>query len=282
MRVRAPKTRLKSLLALLGDVAVTAERAVFTADVPPEEAEKRLFLFDAGVLVRASNALKSVRLLCEHAHWESAAGVLRQLFELLLNMEHLATLSDRDAAIFRYAKYGLMQQVEHQRLNMLYNEKTGRPIDEERLTTLTQMLEQTFPEFRTVDDKGKVRLKPSWSGHKARYLAEKSAHPLREDQYHLLFAAWSEQVHAAPAAVIENMFARDVALEEIVAKDDARIAETVTMAITLFLELWTLLPHVPAVDRTQRLAWTTALMDEARRHGAPAPMSEPPGDDAAS
>ena len=65
-------------------------------------------MFDAGMLSRGSNALKSVRLLCEQAHWEFAAGVVRQLFELVLNMEYLGTLPDRDAAIFRYAKYGLL------------------------------------------------------------------------------------------------------------------------------------------------------------------------------
>jgi hypothetical protein len=37
-RPPAPKMRVKSLLEPLGDVAVSAERAVFTADVPPDEA----------------------------------------------------------------------------------------------------------------------------------------------------------------------------------------------------------------------------------------------------
>lgn len=272
-RIRAPKVRLKSLLQLPGDVAIAADRAIFTADVLAEEAAKRLFMFDAGMLARGSNALKAVRLLCEQAHWEFAAGVVRQLFELVLNMEYLGTLPDRDAAIFRYAKYGLLQKVRHQHLNLLYNQKTGRPIDEERLATLAQMLEQTFPEFRSVDDKGKVHWHKTWSGHTARYLAEKSTHPRREDQYYLMFVTWSEQAHGAPAALMENLFPRVAAVEDVVAEDDARIAETVTMAITLFLELWMLLPHVPQVDPAQAVEWTTALLKEARNHGAPAPAA---------
>ncbi len=277
-RIRAPKVRLKSLLQLSGEVAIAADHAVFTAPLPEDEREKRLFMFDAAMLSRGSNALKSVRLLCEQAHWEFAAGVVRQLFEFVLNMEYLGTLPDRDAAIFRYAKYGLLQKVQHQYLHLLYDQKTGRPVDEERLATLAQMLEQTFPEFRTVDDKGKVHSHKTWSGHTARYLAEKSAHPLREDQYHLMFVTWSEQAHGAPAALMENLFPRVDAVDEVVAADDARVAETVTMAITLFLELWMLLPHVPQVDPAPRLAWTTALMKEARRHGAPAPPSAPADD----
>ena len=134
------------------------------------------------------------------------------------------------------------------------------------MATLAQMLEQTFPEFRTVEDKRKVHWHKTWSGHTARYLAEKSAHPLREDQYRLMFVTWSEQAHGAPAASMENLFPRSVAVGEVVAADDARIAETVTMAITLFLELWMLLPHVPQVDPMQRLA----LDDGAAGGGAPA------------
>src|SRR5947207_1486143 len=83
-----------------------------------------------------------------------------------------------------------------------------------------------------------------------------------------------------PASSIENMFARSTDVGEIVAKDAARIAETVTMAITLFLELWMLLPNVPQVDQRERLKWTTALFEEARRYGAPAPVAESAGADA--
>lgn len=56
--------------------------------------------------MRGVNAVKSTRLLLEHAHWESAAGPVRQLFELLINLEHIAADPDRDAAVFRYAKFG--------------------------------------------------------------------------------------------------------------------------------------------------------------------------------
>jgi hypothetical protein len=44
------------------------------------------------------------------------------------------------------------------------------------------MLENMFPEFRSVNRTGKVRWRPSWSGHATRYLAEQSEHSLRQDQ----------------------------------------------------------------------------------------------------
>jgi hypothetical protein len=251
-----------------------AEQAMITATIPDDEAGRRLLMFDANVLVRASNALKVIRLLCEQAHWEFAAASVRQLFELVLNMEYLATQPDREAAIFRYSKYGLLQTVRHQHLAVLYDQKTDRPIDEQRLAMLESMLEQAFPEFRSVDRTGKVRWKPNWSGHTTRYLAEQSENSLRQDQYQLLFVAWSEETHGAPAALIGNMFPGNRTVEEIIASDDTRIAETVTMAISLFLELWTLLPHVPQVDPMKGLEWTNRMIAEAeKRRASHAPSS---------
>jgi hypothetical protein len=144
-RLSPPKTRLKSLLQLLVEIPAAAEQAMITATMPEDETGKRLLMFDASVLVRASNALKVIRLLCEQAHWEFAAASVRQLFELVLNTEYLATQPDREAAIFRYSKYGLLQTVRHQHLAVLYDQKTGRPIDEQRLARLESMLEADVP-----------------------------------------------------------------------------------------------------------------------------------------
>jgi hypothetical protein len=270
-RVRPPKTRLKPLLQLLIDVPRAAEAATLTIGIPKEDTEKHLVMFDASVLLRASNALKAVRLLCDEAHWEFAAPILRQLFELVINVEYVAAQADRQAAIFRYSKYGLLQEVRHQHLTLIYDQKTGRDIDTQRLAVLEQMLEQTFPEFRRVNSQGKVHWLPSWSGHGARHLAERSKHRLRADQYDLLFSAWSEQAHGAPAALMESMFPSGLPAEQIVASDDAEIIQTVTMAVTLFLEIWMLLPHVPQLDAAQRLEWTNSMITEARKHGAPFP-----------
>lgn len=270
-RLGPPRTRLRGLLQLLIDVPRTAESAMLTIEIPEQEAEKHLVMFDASVLLRASNALKAVRLLCEEAHWEFAAPILRQLFELVINMEYLATQPDREAAIFRYSKYGLLQEVRHQYRTLLYDEKTGRAIDTQRLAVLEQMLERTFPEFRRVSAQGTVHWLPSWSGHSARYLAEKSTHRLRLDQYELLFSTWSEQAHGAPVALMDSLFPGGLPPEQIVASDDAEIIQTVTMAITLFLELWMMLPHVPQPDAAQRLEWQNSMIAEARKHGAPFP-----------
>ena len=68
------------------------------------------------------------------------------------------------------------------------------------------------------------------------------------------------------------MFPGNRTVEEIVASDDTRIAETVTVAISLFLELWTLLPNLPQLDPVKGLEWTSRMIAEANKCGArPAP-----------
>lgn len=268
-RLRPPKKRMRLLFKLLIDLPHGAESALRTVELPEDDSQRRLVMFDAAVLLRASNALKAVRLLCEEAHWEFAAPILRQLFELVVNMEYLGKQPDRGSAIFRYSKYGLLQEVQRQYLTLLYDQKTGRTIDTTRLATLERMLAQSFPEFRRVTTQGKVHWLPSWSGHTARYLAEQSAHRLRVDQYELLFSAWSEQAHAAPAALLDNMFPRPA--EEILASEDPEVIQTVIMAVTFFLEVWAFLPNVPQAEAAQRLDWINAAIAEARRHGAPFP-----------
>lgn len=175
-------SRLRTLLQLLTDVSATAESALLTIEIPDDEPERWLVPFDVAILLRASNALKAIRLLCEQAHWEFAAAALRQLFELVVNMEHLAAQPNREVAIFRYGKYGLLQTVQHQHLTLLYEKKTGRRIDTNRLAVLKSMLAHTFPEFRSVGSTGHIRWAHSWHGHTVRFLAEQSENSLREDQ----------------------------------------------------------------------------------------------------
>ena len=229
-----------------------------------------LVRFDAAVLMRGINAVKSTRLLLEQAHWEFAAGPVRQLFELLVNMEYVAAHANRDRAAFRYAKYGLLQTVLSQRAAMDYARDTGRPVDQARVAALDTMLERTFPEFRRVTKRGNVAWARSWSGKGTRALAAASPNPLRVAQYQQLFVVWSEQVHGAPATMLSGIFplGAEGGVDEIVAHDDKEIAETAAMAVSLFAELWTTLRNVPALDPRTMGEWMAALMRQARAFGA--------------
>jgi hypothetical protein len=268
-RIPLPKTRLKEIFSTLAEVA----RAGDTALASIESFDEPLVRFEASILLRGVNALKSVSLLLEQAHWETASAPVRQLFELLLNMEYLEQQPDRDAAVFRYAKFGLLQEARHAHQSLLYDRATGRPIDEARLQWIERLLQSAFPEFQKPKKDGSFRWATSWSDKNIRALADASPDPLRKAQYELLFTAWSEQTHGSPRVLLETLVPRSGAgvRAEIIQNDDVRVIETASMAAGLFLELWSKLHSITPVGASRRAAWLRQLMEVAQRHGAPAP-----------
>lgn len=249
---------MRGAFQIIGDVAEEADLCVPRVTVDAESG--RVF---AAMFVRGSNCLKSVRAQLEHAHWETAAGTSRQLFELLLNAEYLVMSDDREGLAFRYAKFGLLQMVLHQRATMAYDEKRGRPVDDERRKVLDGWLAgPAFEEFRAA--KTHDGWATTWSGKSAWNLASLSSNSLRRDQYNLMFRSWSEQAHAAPGALLPGIFPRGGPgwASEVVAEDDARVLETIAMTVTFFLELWYLLPpFTQLLDSARALEWTTRLVE---------------------
>jgi hypothetical protein len=137
-------------------------------------------------------------------HWEFAAGPARQLFELLVNVEYLAAQDDPVIAATKFARFGTLQALLGRLEGLRYTEQTGRPVDQVHKARLLELLAD-FEDLRQSKNRDKWR--QNWSGTSTRDLAELSAHqPLRQAQYFQLFSAWSEQVHAAPAALIPGMF----------------------------------------------------------------------------
>jgi hypothetical protein len=153
---------MKSYFDLVFYIGAVADEALATATSPAGDDAAKLFTFDGYLLIRGINALKSVRVLCEEGQWEFAAGAVRQLIELVLNMEHMATFSDRDDGIARYTKFGLMQQLERQHAVLLYGKKTGRSVDEEHLASLERLLQESFSEYRSVTDRGRLQKQQYW------------------------------------------------------------------------------------------------------------------------
>lgn len=88
-------------------------------------------------------------------------------------------------------------------------------------------------------------------------LCEASASKLRLSQYELLYSPWSEQVHAAPGALIDSMFRNQGTdwQKLVIEEDEVRIHDAVSMAITLFLELRRFLPAIDAPDPEKANDW---------------------------
>jgi hypothetical protein len=91
------------------------------------------------------------RLRIGNQHREYATSVVGQLYELALNLEWLQAQPDRDATIFRYGRYGLLQKIQTEIASSEYGRKTGRTTNAQRDTVLGNTLATQFDEFRVKD-----------------------------------------------------------------------------------------------------------------------------------
>ncbi|HEY3336198.1 MAG TPA: DUF5677 domain-containing protein, partial [Candidatus Limnocylindrales bacterium] len=208
--------------------------------------------------------------------WEFAVSAVRQVFELLVNAEHIAAQPDRAAATLRYTKFGLMQMARRELANIEYDEKTGRPVDDERKAFVRELLESGFDEFRTKKKNGEVWWSESWADKTLKQMVDQSSRENRRDQYRLLFSAWSDQTHASPSVLLHTIFPGLETTEDVIARDEVRIAETVSSAVTHFIDLWLALPAMPPPDPEAMQGWFERLLADAKKYGAPSPIETPP------
>lgn len=73
--------------------------------------------------------MKAVRTLLEQGHWEPAVGVTRQLFELLVNMEYLGAMENREEGALLFARFGLLQMLLAQQRKVACQQEKGHPYD---------------------------------------------------------------------------------------------------------------------------------------------------------
>jgi len=255
-RARSPKSSLRPLLKLISDVAIGAEKSILATPHP----EDPIVRFDVEILMCGANSVKAVRALLEKGFWEHAVGVVRQVFELLVNMEYLAKQESREDTTMLFARFGLLQMILARLRRMSYEEDKGRPIDDKLFAELERHLQNDFVDFRANTKNGSVKWVSSWCRKTTSQLADASTDPMRPHHYNILYRVWSEEAHAAPGALVANMFRDDEDgwVEQAVAENERRSRDAGAFAVIFFLALWTQLPHVDK-SVTQIHGWLQEL-----------------------
>lgn len=85
---------------------------------------------------------------------------------------------------------------------------------------------------------------------------------MRRHQYEHLFTSWSEQAHAAPRSLIDNVL-RDAGegwVEEIMESDTKKVIEAANLTVAMFVALWGQLPHAVPLPAEQAKSWMRTLM----------------------
>jgi hypothetical protein len=258
------------LLELLDDLIDDA-RTVSLSTNPDTE----LGRFDRGVFVRGIGVIHAARVLVAAGHWETATSPVRQLYEIVLNLEQLNTYPDREVAAIRFIRFGSLQEARAALANLEYECDRGRMDHLKRVAEIRQALEgDPYSEFRAKPRRdGTPQWIQHWCGKNIAELSRESTNRLHQANYKLLYSAWSEQTHGSPGAllprIMDSVYPDRIDTQRDESHSEAQIA---LMSMVLFRELWTLLPGIPKQDTDsskEQALRMNVLMEADKAEGQP-------------
>lgn len=213
---------------------------------------------------RMLTMLQGARLLLEEGHWELAAGVARQIFEILVNVENLLNRADVEAAWESYREFGEAQLLQAALRKLKYAIAAGYDDASDEARSLTAALgDARFEEFRHA--KGHIR--DSWTGRSVEKLAASSQVPWRADQYRYYYRTWSEQAHGSPSSLISTVTPRTAStgLNVELASFAREARQLITMLVGLSADLGSALGILGPSRETTVRGWRDQLTRTALR-----------------
>ncbi|QYH34583.1 DUF5677 domain-containing protein [Salinibacterium sp. M195] len=212
------------------------------------------------VAMRGTTLLQAGQLLLEEGHWEVAAGVARQMFELLINVEHLLAQPDEDAAWADYKNFAMAADLQARRRAMTFAMGDGYQDSDDSAADLDECLAlEVFDQFRDRHQ----NIRDSWSGKSAYKLAEQSSRSERLRQYQYYYRTWSAQAHAGPSSIIESLVPHSAAgaVEDFTGRTIRETLHLIAMLILLFSDLVIALDILAPSTHERISSWRQAMQD---------------------
>jgi len=267
MRLNSARKRFAEYFSLSDKVIGQLEEWIEKEDIPMPQTYSGIVKFAA--MVRAFNLYKSINLLLGNDHWEDAAILSRSVFELLLNLEEIASKeTDIEEKAFRFLRHNKLCETLHYLNDRRYVASTGRglPGDIAELEKMEKELQRIFPEF--VDTKRGQKWNQSWCGKTVRRLATDSGKPIRIAQYNLIYSYFSEFSHSSPFATMttaglgqtEEEIEKLLKSKKILEKEG--LARVLVLSTTWLLEILNIAKtEIPPYE----LAWSLEILEELFR-----------------
>lgn len=213
---------------------------------------------------RVLNVAQGARLLLEQGHWELAAAAVRQLFEMLVNIEYLLRQPDAETAWESYRRYGEAQSLQASLRKLNYAIAAGFTDTSGEADALTAALaDARFDEFR--HPKGHIR--DSWTGCTVEKLANDSKVPWRTEQYRYYYRTWSEQAHANPSSLTSLITPRaeSTGLDQELATFAREARQQMTMLVALSADVASALGVFGSNYEMTIRGWREQLSQEAMK-----------------
>lgn len=249
---RSLPERIPELFEVLGAYGAAALDLVDLIERPADPAGRLV----VEITDHAFTALQGGVVLLRFGHWQLAAGPVRQLFELCLDVEQLLAATDPVLAAQRYRRFGALQEVRRGIAEARLAVAEGR--SDESLTDFEQNAIKVFAEFR-IKRRGQDWWAETWTGKTTKQVAEASQHPLRRYEYEIIFRELSAYSHGAPMTVsnLHDRILTDGSADAVQARRDTQAVEMVAHLTTFFGSVWRegqryLPPLSPALVKAQR------------------------------
>jgi len=190
----------------------------------------------------AFNTYKAIGLVLPHFYHEAASSMLRQLWEVSLNLHWMERDPDRRAQDFcNFTVMEMRKQI-----------AKGVGPDASELKEFDEATQRFQSKFRFVDRGGRTRSHDSFAASSIEMRSKELGTPWPED-FRLLYSLTSMHAHGAPGAILRPTFFQEPSRAEIMDKDSTGLVAIVAMMlITRDVALMTrqgLVPNSTSIDR---------------------------------
>lgn len=166
--------------------------------------------------VYAFNVFKAISLLLPHLYFEAAASVVRQLWEVSLNLHWVMADADHRASTF--CGYTMMEY------RKILKRQNGNAI----LAKFDEATKRFRDQYSFTDRKGKERQYANYSNSSVQQRAEQLGEPWRAD-YLIVYDLTSMHAHGAPGAILQAIFRRFYSNPDIRERDASALMATVAI-----------------------------------------------------
>jgi len=202
--------------------------------------------------IYAFNVFKAISLLLPHLYFEAAAPILRQLWEVSLNLHWV--MADKEQRVTQFCGYTMM---EYSNILHKFNDSASAA----SFDTATQKFQA---QYLFTDRKGKEKIYANYSNLSVQQRADQLGEPWIFD-YQLIYNITSMHAHAAPGAILQSIFRRYYSTPEVRERDDSALMAIVAIK-TMMRNVDLLENHGIVLDSTGVRGEYEAFMQTLGRH----------------
>lgn len=186
------------------------------AGTPHIDTEALPVVLSNATFIYAFNVFKAISLLLPSLYFEAAASIVRQLWEVSLNLHWV--MADADQRVTAFCGYTM---IEYRKLLQKYNHSAN-------VASFDEATHAFQSQYLFTDRSGKERQYTNYSNLSVQQRADQLGEPWSSD-YPLIYGLTSMHAHGAPGAILQSIFRRYYSTPVIRERDDSALMAIVAI-----------------------------------------------------